>query len=122
MLFTRNEGIDETKSVFQMAKIKQANDWLKKQVLKDLLSPEEELSLVPCVWRKGWANWANNHPDPHVRKIALSVMCHSEEVARSNYHATSHINARDFTAAILPNMDQANLEVSDQAEVKFFSN
>ena len=65
---------------------REPHNYLKTEIISKLgiLTSEQLEKLTFGAWRKGWANWASDHPDQAVRDAAFGVMSHSKEVARTN--------------------------------------
>ena len=68
-----------------------------------ILTDEQLKKLTSGAWRKGWANWASEHPDQAVRDAAFGVMSHSKEVAKTNYLVTSGDKSTKFSSDVLRN-------------------
>ena len=82
----------------QELKMAKATNWLK-QFLD--LTEKESKTFTPKIWRHAWGNWAADHPDSEVGKLAKKVMCHSESVFESNYEVTNNEEAVRFVQAVL---------------------
>jgi hypothetical protein len=93
--------------------IKHSNNWLKETTLKTLCSTNELKSLTAKSWRKGWANWGQDHPDPELNCIAFKVMCHSQEVMQSNYNVVNLTNASRFAKCVLKTVQESVEEDED---------
>ena len=75
--------------------------WLKTDVLATVLTEEERNKVVPKAVRKAWVNWARRHPDAEVRGAAAEVMCHSDDVAQTNYVTRGIENAGMVGQAVI---------------------
>ena len=69
----------------------------------DVLTADQLKKLTSGAWRKGWANWGREHPDPAVRRASAAVMSHSEEIAKSHYLVTMPEKAAHWSKEVLKN-------------------
>ena len=53
--------------------MKHPNNWLKQNILKEILTEEELAGLTPKCYRKGFSNWAEMHPNPRVQAVSQEL-------------------------------------------------
>ena len=84
---------------------------MKKEIFPKLgvLTADQLKKLTSGAWKKGWANWGRDHPDPEVQRASAAVMSHSDEIAQSHYLVTMPDKAANWTKQVLKNkgMEQA---------------
>ena len=76
--------------------VKHSRDWLRKNILKDFLTPEESRLLKPGSWRKGYSNWAEADKDVSIKENGPKIMMHSDAINRHSYLRTHPKNAAEF--------------------------
>lgn len=87
--------------MFTISDIKFSHNWLKTEFLAALCTEKELKTLTPKSWRKGWSNWGKGQKDPHLREIHQRLMCHSPQVAQSNYLVPDVENAGQIGRKVL---------------------
>ena len=76
--------------------MKHALSW-GKELLVGYCSPEEIIGMSAKAFRKGFSNWARQHPEEAVQINAFSVQDYSENVQMTNYNVASKQIARNVT-------------------------
>ena len=69
--------------------------------LSGICSDAETKTFLPKSIRKGYSNWAKDHPDEDVNSKALDIMCHSKGVQLSNYNVIKDRSAVKVTSGVL---------------------
>jgi hypothetical protein len=67
----------------------EACTYLEKGAPGGVCSPEEIIGMSAKAFRKGFSNWASQHPEEAVQRNAFTVQDHSEDVQMTNYHVAS---------------------------------
>ena len=86
LLFPTANGIE--------TEMKHALSW-GKELLVGYCSPEEIIGMSAKAFRKGFSNWARQHPEEAVQINAFSVQDYSENVQMTNYNVASKQIARN---------------------------
>ena len=105
-VITYKEDCGEDNLVFTSSKgreldAKYCSNFIKRNYLAGFLTGEEMRTFTPSIWHHAWANWAVDHPDDAIGKIAVTVMCHSEETRSRHYLVKEKKAGGRFAKAIM---------------------